>query len=168
MTWEVIAFGHQREDDDSMTESIATTHIWSDAALAPSAEESHCAARLRVVLRLNACNSVVFGGLLAAIPTAIDRLLDTGHPGWIRLVGLALLPFAAFCAWLSTTPLVTLRTLTPAVIAGDAAWVIASAITSVVGWYSGGGVVAVLAMAVVVDLFAFLQWTGWRRLRSTR
>ena len=48
-----------------------------------------------VVLRLNALNSIVFGVALATVPGRIDQLLDTGHPGWIRVVGLGLVPFGA-------------------------------------------------------------------------
>ena len=69
----------------------------------PSAES-----RLRIVLRANAANSAVFGVLLATMPDAIDRLLETGHPAWLRVVGLALLAFGAGCAWLSITSLATM------------------------------------------------------------
>jgi hypothetical protein len=124
--------------------------------------------KLRSVLRLNALNSFVFGGLLAAIPERIDELLGTGHPGLVRLVGLGLLPFAALCAWLSTRSREMLRRVTPLIVTGDVAWVIASVVTIMLGWYSGGGAVAVLAMAAIVEVFALLQWTTWRRLPVTR
>ena len=45
-------------------------------------------------------------------------------------------------------------------------WVVASAATVLLGWYSGVGVVAVLAMAAIVDVFAVRQWNAWRRLRT--
>lgn len=144
-----------------MTETT-TTHPSS-----PATEHDECERKLRVVLRLNALNSLVFGTLLAGFPTEVDDVLDTGHPGWIRLVGLGLLPFAALCAWLSTASLPTLRRITPHVVAGDVAWVVASVVTVLAGWYSGGGIIAVLAMAAIVDVFALLQWTAWRRLRRT-
>lgn len=127
-----------------------------------------CASRLRTVLRLNALNSLVFGTLLAAIPQRVDETLDTGHPGWIRIVGIALLPFAALCAWLSTASIDMLRRATPAVVAGDVGWVVASVVTALLGWYSAGGVGAVLAMAAVVALFAVLQWITWRQLSEIR
>ena len=59
-----------------------------------------------------------------------------------------------------------LRRITPQIVAGDVGWVVASVVTVLLGWYSGSGVVAVLAMAAVVDVFALLQWTAWRRLRA--
>ena len=130
-------------------------------------QQQRCEAKLRRVLRLNAASCVVSGTALAVAARPIDDVLDTGHPGWIRLVGLGLLPFAALCWWVAAGPLQRLRKATPWIIAGDVDWVIASVGTVLLGWYSGGGVVVVLAMSVVVDTFAVLQFAGWRRLRTT-
>lgn len=104
---------------------------------------------------------------MAIAPATTDDVLGTGHPGWVRVVGLALLPFAALVVWLSTTHPERLRLVTPGVIAGDAAWVVASIATIALGWYSGGGIALVVAMAVMVDVWAFLQWSAWRQLRPT-
>lgn len=145
--------------------STNTTSFTLTASSVPTSASSSAESRLRIVLRANAVNSVAFGILLATIPDTVDRLLDTGHPGWLRVVGLGLVAFAAGCAWLSATSLATLRRLTPHVIAGDIAWVVASVVTVLLGWYSGGGVVAVLTLAAVVDAFAVLQWSAWRKLR---
>jgi len=147
-----------------------TTTSHPSAATRDGAASDHtrCATRLRLVLRLNAANSLLAGSLLAAVPARVDDLLDTGHPGWIRVVGLALLPFAALCAWVSTASLRQLRRVTPLIIGGDVSWVVASLATVLAGWYSGRGAVAVVAMAAVVDLFALLQWSAWRTLRPTR
>lgn len=130
-------------------------------------DEDHSEAKLRRVLRLNAVNCIVSGTTMAVAAGPIDKLLDTGHPGWIRLVGLGLLPFAALCWWAAAGPVERLRSETPLIIAGDIAWVVASIVTVLLGWYSGGGIVAVLAMAAVVDVFAVLQFVGWRRLTTT-
>lgn len=127
-----------------------------------------CETKLRTVLRINAGVSLVTGGLLAVAPHRIDELLDTGHPGWVRIVGLGLLPFAAFYGWVAAGSVATMRRATPWIIAGDLAWVVASVATALAGWYSGGGIVAVLAMAAVVDSFALLQWSAWRQLPGTR
>ncbi len=131
-------------------------------------DDRHCESKLRRVLRLNAANCVVSGTALAVAAGPIDDLLDTGRPGWIRLVGLALLPFAALCWWTAVGPLQRLRRVTPFIVAGDVDWVIASVVTVLLGWYSGGGAVAVLTMAVVVDTFAVLQFAAWRKLRAAR
>ena len=98
---------------------------------------------------------------------SIDRLLDTGRPGWVRVVGLGLVAFAAFCWWVASGPRRRLRHETPIIVVGDVGWVIASIGTVLLGWYSGGGAIVVLAMAVVVDMFAVLQFVAWRRLRTT-
>lgn len=143
-----------------------TTTEQPATALRPPTTGESCAQRLRLVLRLNAASSAAAGVLLTAAPDSVDDLLDTGHPGWIRVVGLALLPFAAFVAWLSTGPVDRLRRFTPAIVVADVTWVAASVATVVLGWYSVGGAVAVIAMATVVDLWAVLQWTAWRRLRT--
>jgi hypothetical protein len=143
------------------------THSSAPGPTTRATEHSDCERKLRVVLRLNATNSFVFGALLAAFPAQVDDLLDTGHPGWIRLVGLGLLPFGALCTWLSTASPPTLRRITPQIVVGDVAWVAASVATVLLGWYSGGGIFAVLAMAAIIDAFALLQWTAWRRLQAT-
>jgi hypothetical protein len=130
--------------------------------------EHYCEPKLRRVLRLNAASCLVSGTALAVAAGPIDDLLDTGHPGWVRLVGLGLLPFAALCWWVAAGPLQRLRGVTPWIIAGDVTWVTASVATVLLGWYSGGGIVAVLTMAVAVDVFAVLQFMGWRKLRPRR
>jgi hypothetical protein len=148
-----------------MTETT-TTHA-STQPVEGATERRGCERKLRLVLRANALNSIVFGAALAAVPNRIDELLDTGHPGWIRLVGLGLLPFGALCARLSTASLTTLRRITPQIVVGDIGWVVASIVTVLLDWYSGTGTMVVLAMAAIVDLFALLQWTAWRRMRVT-
>lgn len=104
---------------------------------------------------------------MAVAPGTVDELLGTGHSGWVRLVGLALLPFAALVVWLSTADNEMLRRMTPAIIVGDVGWVVASIATVLLGWYSGSGIAAVLAMALLVDVFALLQFNAVRHLRRT-
>lgn len=117
---------------------------------------------LRFVLRLNAVNSVVCGLLLVCFPEPFADLLGSGHPGWVRLVGVGLLAFAAVLTWIAAGDRDRLRVQTPAVIAGDLGWVVVSVVALGLGWFSGAGVALVIAMALVVDTFALLQWRGWR------
>ncbi len=124
--------------------------------------------RLRVVLGVNATTSIVAGLVLAVAPDRIDDLLGTGRPGWVRVVGLAVVLFGLDYAWVSRSPRAWLTRLTPAVIAGDVAWVVLSVVTLLLGWFSGGGVAAVILVAVAVDTFATLQYLAWRDLRSAR
>lgn len=126
----------------------------------------HCEPKLRRVLRANAANCVVSGVALAVAAGPIDDVLDTGYPAWIRVVGVALLPFAVVCWWAAAGSLERMRRATPFIVAGDVTWVAASVVTVLLGWYSGGGLVAVLAMAAVIDVFAVLQFVAWRRLST--
>ena len=149
-----------------MTNTDSSTSAARPSSAVPAPSAAHRVANgslLRFVLRANALTSFLCGTVLAAAPAALDRVLDTGHPGWVRLVGVALVPFALFVAWLSTEPTSRLRAFTPAVIAADLVWVAASAGTVLAGWYATGGAALVLSMAGVVDLFAALQWWGLRR-----
>ncbi len=120
--------------------------------------------RLRLLLRLNALNSFVCGLVLLVGAERFADWLGTGHPGWIRVVGAGLLPFAALLVWTAAGDVERLRSETPMIVAGDVGWVIASVITLALGWFSGAGVALVIAMALVVDAFALLQWRDWRRL----
>jgi len=135
----------------------------SERSLAGRAER-----RLRRALRLNATTSVTSGAVLAFAPGALDELLGAGHPGWVRLVGVAVALFGLDVAWLSRRPRHDLERFTPVVIAADLAWVVLSAVTIVAGWYEGAGIAVVIAMALAVETFAFLQFTAWRQLRRTR
>ncbi|MEL6890554.1 MAG: hypothetical protein AAFP84_03080 [Actinomycetota bacterium] len=119
---------------------------------------------LRAVLRLNAANSLVCGLALAVFASTLADRLGTGYPGWVRLVGLGLLPFAAFVWWVAAGPPERLRHEVPLIVAGDIAWVVASVVGLALGWFDGIGVAIVIAMAVVVDTFATFQWLGVRGL----
>ena len=121
--------------------------------------------RLRRILRANAVSSIISGAVMTAVPVTVDDLLDTGHPGWIRLVGIGLILFALNVAFASTLDRRKLAAAAPVIIAGDISWVIGSIVTVLFGWYSGGGIVAVLAVAAMVDTFAVLQWSALRHLR---
>ncbi len=94
------------------------------------------------MLRLNALNSIVFGVVLATVPGRIDELLDTGRPGWIRVVGLGLVPFGRVVRVAVDDLVDDAAADHPQVVAGDVAWLGASAATVLLGWYSGVGVVA--------------------------
>lgn len=113
---------------------------------------------LRSVLRFNATTSALGGMAMAIAPAAIGELLGTGHSGWVRVVGLALLPFAAFVAWVSSAGRRQISLHTPGIVVGDAGWVAASVATISLGWYSTSGVIAVSAMAAAVGIFGTLQF----------
>ena len=113
------------------------------------------AQRLRNTLRLNAFTSML-GGLAATVaPGPLDNhLLGTGHPGWVRLVGVGLIVFASTVAAVGGSRTTTLLRGTPAIIAADTAWVVASAMTIVGNWYSSSGAATIAAVAGMVAFFA--------------
>ncbi len=130
----------------------------------PDRSQAGVTARLRAVLAANATMSVSTGMAMAVVPDVVDELLATGHPGWVRLVGIGLVLFGLDVALLSRSSVARLRRFTPWIVAADVAWVAASALVLLLGWFAGGGVVAVIAVAIAVDGFATLQFLTWRRL----
>lgn len=175
MTSEVIDPSATGPHDRAMTTTDPTTRTDTPdpassarrAALDRS-QRHRAERRLRGTLRANAATSFVSGALLAIAPDRLDELLGTGRPGWVRTVGIAVVGFGLVVGWLSVRPVDELMRDTPVVVAADVGWVVLSIVTILLGWYDGGGIVAVLAMAVAVDTFAFLQFTSWRTLRRTR
>lgn len=121
---------------------------------------------LRLVLRLNAASSLLIGAAMAAAagPLAGLGLIGPGPyvgldgSAWIRLVGIALLPFAGFVFWLSAQP-ARRPTLVRAVCLMDWSWVLASAALLALGWgaFTWAGAILVDLMAVAVAAFAVLQ-----------
>ncbi|MGI9644947.1 MAG: hypothetical protein ACR2O6_06525 [Ilumatobacteraceae bacterium] len=124
--------------------------------------------RLRRVLAANATTSIVAGAAMAIAAGSIDDLLGTGHAGWVRIVGIAVVLFGVDVAWLARRPRQDLVRFTPVVIAADAVWVVLSVATLLLGWFDGAGIAAVIAMAVAVDTYALLQFGAWRTLRTPR
>lgn len=122
---------------------------------------------LRSALLGNALFSEITGLALLLLSAPIARFLGIA-PSWPLLpIGAALLLFGAQAFILSRSrPLARGPVL--AVIALDAAWVIASALLLIGGWLplSGGGTWTVLVVADVVAAFGVLQYLGLRRARS--
>jgi len=112
---------------------------------------------LRRALLLDAVASGATGALmlLAAHPVAELTHLP---PGLLRWAGAALLPYAAFVAWLGLRDAPS-RALVLAVIAINALWALDSAAILALGWVAPNalGTAFVLAQALVVASFAGLQ-----------
>ncbi|MGB0112149.1 MAG: hypothetical protein WBP59_02915 [Ilumatobacteraceae bacterium] len=142
-----------------------TTHTSLRSDEYAPAADSRPGRLLRATLRVNAGLSALSGLAMTVVPERLDRVLDTGHPGWVRVVGIAFLVFAAEVALLSFQPDERLRRFAPVVVTMDSAYVAASIVTIVAGWYSAGGSLLVASAAVPVAAFAVLQFRGWQRLR---
>jgi hypothetical protein len=85
----------------------------------------------------------------------------------LRYAGLALLPFAAFVAFVATRERLN-RMLVWDVIILNALWTIGSIVLLVSGWVAPNmlGAAFVIFQAVVVGVFAELQFIGVRRTTS--
>jgi hypothetical protein len=122
--------------------------------------------RLRTVLLTNATTSGA-GGLAALIAAGpVDSLLGTDATGWVRVAGGGLVVFAVLVALVARASTATLRRETPVISLGDAAWVVGSAVTIALGWYSTGGAVVMAVVAAMVGGFGVTQAVLARRLRS--
>jgi hypothetical protein len=121
-------------------------------------------------------NSFLHRALLAdaAATAATGLLLALGASGLssplglsealLRYAGLSLLPFAALVAWLARQPEPS-RPVAWGVVAYNAVWAIDSVLILLLGWVSPTtlGYVFVVGQALVVALFAELQFFGLRR-----
>jgi hypothetical protein len=124
---------------------------------------SNNASFLRRVLALDALSS---GGMGLAMATAAPFMASlTNLPADVlREAGFVLLPFAAFVAYLAS------RAQPPRagvwiVIALNAIWVVDSIVLLFTGWVEPNalGYAFVIAQAVVVGLFAELEYVGLKR-----
>ncbi len=110
-----------------------------------------------MVLRANATTSG-FGGLAAAIaPGPIDDVLGTGQEGWVRLIGIGLVAFAALVVATSRFDRAELAKAVPGISLGDGSWVIGTVVAIALGWFSTSGAVAMGLVGVMVGMFGVEQ-----------
>ena len=112
---------------------------------------------LRLVLAANATTSGLAGLTALVAGERVDNWLDTGHPGWVRIIGAGLVAFALSVIALSRSNVQSLRRWVPAVSVADGGWVAASIATIVAGWYSSSGAAIIGIIAVIVGTFAITQ-----------
>lgn len=118
---------------------------------------------LTLALRADALASAGQGLLMVAGAGVLDSV--TGLPtDLLRYAGLFLLPYAALVAWMGFRPGLP-RLLVWAVILGNLAWAAESVLLAFSAWVAptGLGIAFVLAQALVVALFAALQFLGLLR-----
>jgi hypothetical protein len=120
--------------------------------------------QLRLVLRLNAGTSAAAGLVALVFGGALDELLGTGHPGWVRLVGAGLVLFAIDVVLVAGSRPAQLRRLAPIVSVADAGWVAFTVASIVAGWYSAPGAVLMAAVGLMVAGFGIEQFVLARRL----
>ena len=118
---------------------------------------------LRYALLADAVASGATGLLMIAGAGLLEGLL--GLPTALtREAGLVLLPYVAFVAWVGTRAAIS-RPAVQAVIAMNVLWVAGSVVVLVGGFVAPTvlGYAFVIAQAVVVGVFAELQFIGLRR-----
>ena len=118
---------------------------------------------LRYALLADAIASGATGLLMIAGAGLLEGLL--GLPALLtREAGLVLVPFVAFVALVGTRRVIS-RPAVQAVIALNVLWVLGSALLLASGWVAPTmlGYAFVIAQAVVVGVFAELQFIGLRR-----
>ena len=113
--------------------------------------------KLRVVLTANATTSGLAGLTALVAGERVDNWLDTGHSGWVRIIGAGLVAFALAVIALSHSNEQNLRRWVPAVSMADGGWVAASVATIIAGWYSSSGAVTIGILAAIVGTFAITQ-----------
>ncbi len=123
----------------------------------------NASAFLRRTIVVDAVISGTTGLLTFLAASTLEHLL--GVPAaFLRIVGILLLPFAALLAYLSTRHQLP-RAAVVAVIAANAAWVVASAMVLVTKQIEPNalGYAFVIIQAVAVTGFAKLQYMGLRK-----
>jgi hypothetical protein len=121
---------------------------------------------LRRVLGADALASGATGLLMAAAAQPLAGL--TGLPvGLTQPAGLFLIGYAAAVAWLAARPQPP-RGLVWTVVALNLIWAVESVMLPLLGWISPTplGLAFVIGQAVVVAVFAELQFIGLRRTRA--
>lgn len=112
---------------------------------------------LRRTLFVDAATCLAMALFLLVLAQPLAPLL--GLPALLlEVAGLALLPIAAFIAWVATR-----TSLTSFVIAGNLAWVAGSMVLLVWAAPTPLGYAFVIVQGAVVTLLAALEWTGLHR-----
>jgi hypothetical protein len=123
--------------------------------------------RPSLLLRRALLADAIFSGasalLLSLGAGALAPLLDLPQ-ALLRETGLFLIAYTALVGWLGTRPSLP-KPLVAIVVAGNAAWTIASVVLLFSGWVTPNllGELLVAAQAIVVGVFAELQYVGLRK-----
>ena len=127
------------------------------------ADTLHPTPFLRFALLGDAAASGATGLLLAAGAGALASLLGLPE-GLLRVAGLALLPYAAFVAWVGARRDGAPRNAVRAAVAINLLWTLDSVLLLAIGPVAsnGLGIAFVLAQALAVLGFAAMQWAALR------
>jgi hypothetical protein len=121
---------------------------------------------LRNSLLGNAVFSTVTGLIFALGAAPMASFLGLEQSILVRVVGLGLLGFAGFIVFVATRPEIDSRAAVSIVI-GDLCWVVGTVPLAMMDVLSDNGLIAAIAIADIVLLFAGLQYYGVRRARGS-
>ena len=129
------------------------------AALAVSNDR---ASFLRWILLIDAATCVAMGLALALGAEILSAPLGLPAP-LLQYSGIALLPIAAYIAWVATRK-VPPSVAVAIVVAGNALWIAASILLLASGWVAPSplGSAFVIAQALAVALLDVLEYVAWR------
>lgn len=120
---------------------------------------------LRNSLFANAVFSTLSGLTFAVAAASVASFIGLEQSIVIRAVGVGLLGFAGCVAFVASRPEIDL-TAAISIVVGDLAWVVATVPLVMLDILSANGMVAAIAIADVVLVFAGLQYYGVRRVRG--
>lgn len=119
---------------------------------------------LQRTLQANACFSLFCGLVLALFSSNLAELLGT-IPGWLLVaLGIGLIAFAADVYWISRR-LDKARSRALAIFWADVGWLVLTPIVlvSLSNYFSTLGIWLMIEIAVIVAIFALLEWVGIKR-----
>lgn len=132
-------------------------------ALPTTAAPNYLLRSLQANYVLSFLNGVLF--IVAANP--VGRWMGLPNPMILLPIGILFIGYAAFVYYTATRPVLN-PALVMGTVVGDSSAFVACLLLLFTNWVplSTAGYGVVILVAVVVDVFATLQFMGWRRLTS--
>lgn len=132
-------------------------------ALPTTAAPNYLLRSLQANYVLSFLNGVLF--IVAANP--VGRWMGLPNPAVLLPIGILFVGYAAFVYYTATRP-VPNPALVMGTVVGDSSGFVACLLLLLTNWVplSTAGYGVIIFIAVVVDIFATLQFMGWRRLTA--
>jgi len=120
---------------------------------------------IRRVLYGNAIFSGVSGLFFVIASHVVAKFIGIGAPLAILIIGIGLTGYAGMI-YISASRSEISRSFVLTAVFSDSAWVVLSILLLVTGWvpFSGEGKWAIGIVAMIVDIFATLQFIEWRKM----
>ena len=117
-------------------------------------------------LQANALFSGLCGLIAIAFSMQVATFLGLTNSTVILIMGIGLLLWAGFTAWVLMRPVINPTTV-KLIIEGDLLWVVGTILLLIFagGIFTTGGKWAMAIVGDIVAVFAILQWVGLRRMQ---